>query len=219
MYRLLLLLSLLPLLAAIILRRFNADRILRKQGQKLLTKPAEDTARKMLDSMGCEKIELRKKKSLWSHLNPPSDTYVELPNFTKGKRHPGTVESHASAALQIGIFLLGQREPSAIAKRAWAIRFGHVFPTFATIVTVFAIAVGKLPTLWGLSAIIGSLGLAACAQTLALACELRAATLASVVLDKKRIFHRLSEEELVTTAIRAQAWKSIVPGLLSRFMS
>jgi hypothetical protein len=218
MHRIILLLSIIPLLAAIILRRMNGDRILRRDGQNLLTKPAESTARKMLDAMGHEKIELRQRKSPWSVLGSSSDKEIELPDFTKGKSHPGTVESHALAALRVGIFLLGQREPSLTAKREWALRFGHVFPIFTVICVIFALAVGKLPVIWGLSIVIGSLGIAACAQALALACELRAATLTAVVLEKKRIFPRLSEEELVTTAVRAQAWRAIVPGLLARLM-
>lgn len=218
MHRIILLVSIIPLLAAIILRKLNGDRILRRDGQTLLTKPAEDTARRMLDSMGHEKIELQQSKSPWAVLGTPSKKAIELPDYTKGKLHPGTVESHAHAALSVGVFLLSQREPTLTGKREWALRFGHVFPVFTVIVMVFAIAVGKLPVMLCLSIIVGSLGLAACAQALTLACELRAATLAAVVLEKKRIFPRLSEEELVTTAIRAQAWRSIVPGLLSRLM-
>ncbi len=218
MHRVILLLSIIPLLVAIILRRFNGDRILRRDGQELLTKPAEDTARRMLDAMGHENIELLQSKSPWAVLGSSSDKAVELPDYTKGKRHPGTVESHAHAALRVGVFLLSQREPTLTGKREWALRFGHVFPVFTVICVIFALAVGKLPALWGLSIIVGSLGLAACAQALTLACELRAATLASVVLEKKRIFPRLSEEELLVPAIRAQAWRAIVPGLLARLM-
>lgn len=217
MHRLLLLFSLVPLLVAIILRKLNGDRILRREGKQLLNLPAEKTARKMLDSMGCKQVDIKQKKSLWS-TGAATQKHLELPDFTKNKNHPGTVESHALAALRVGIFLLAQREPSLAARRDWALRFGHVFPVFTVIVTVFALVVGKLPPVWGLSIIVGSLGIAACAQVLALACELRAATLASVVLEKKRIFARLSEEEAVVTATRAQAWRAIVPGLLARLM-
>ena len=218
MHRFILLISIIPLLAAIVLRKLNGDRILRKDGQTLLNRPAEDTARRMLDAMGHEKIKLTKSKSPWAVLGSASKKSVELPDFTKGKRHPGTVESHAHAALAVGVFMLSQRESSLTDKRAWALRFGHVFPVFTVIVMVFALAVGKLPPLWALSIVVGALGLAACAQAMTLACELRASTLAAVVIEKKRIFARLSEEELVTAATRAQAWRAIVPGLLSRLM-
>lgn len=219
MHRLILLLSIIPLLAAIILRRLNADRILRRDGQLPLSKPAGDTARKMLDAMGHQQTKLRQRKSPWSvpGRSAPS-SHVELPDFARGKSNPATVESHALAALRVGIFLLAQREPALAAKRTWALRFGHVFPVFTAIVLVFAILVGKLPVLLALSILAASLGLATCAQTLALACELRAANLATAVLEKKRILPRLADEERVTTATRAQAWRAIVPGLLARLM-
>lgn len=218
MHRVILFLSLIPLLAAIILRRFNGDRILRRDGQELLTTPAEQTARKMLNAMGHENVELKHARSPWAILGSSSKSVIELPDYTRGKRHPGTVESHAHAALCVAVFLLSEREPQLAGKRVWALRFGHVFPVFTVICVVFALVVGKLPALWGLSIIVGSLGLAACAQVLTLACELRAATLASVVLEKKRIFPRFSDEEIVVPAIRAQAWRAIVPGLLARLM-
>ena len=217
-HRFLLLVSLIPLLAAIILRKLNADRILRRDGQQLLHHPADGTARKMLDSMGHEKVKLVQKQSLWPVTGDAAQKSVQLPDMSKKRNHPALVETHGLAALRAGIFLLSQREPAVTAKRDWALRFGHVFPIFTTIVVIFAFAVGKLPVLWGLSIVVGSLGIASCAQVLALACERRAATLAAVVIEKKRIFPRLSEEEAVITAARAQAWRAIVPGFLSRLM-
>jgi len=68
------------------------------------------------------------------------------------------------------------------------------------------------------SIVMASLGLAACAQILTVTTNIKAAGLASVVLEKKRIYPRLSDEESVVAATRAWAWHSIVPGLISRLM-
>ena len=218
MHRFILPFALIPIVAAIILRKLNGDRILRSAGQQLLNHPADGTARKMLDSMGHKKVKLVHKQSLWASTGDATRKRVQLPEFTAKKNHPALVETHGLAALRAGIFLLAQREPALVAKRDWALRFGHVFPIFTTIVVVFALVVGKLPSMLGLSIVVASLGVATCAQVLALVCERKAATLAIVVLEKKRIFPRLSEEEAVIEAVRAQAWRSIVPGFIARLM-
>lgn len=218
MQRFLIFISLMPLLAAIVLRKFNADRVLLREKDIRIGFRADITARKMFDLMDCPDVEIRQGRLSWFGATGLGKDHILLPDFVKGGIAEHGAEAHGRAALQVGLFLLADREPELVARRSWALRFGHVFPIFTAIVTVFALVVGKVPAFWGLSVVLGSFGIAACSQVLALACERRAATLASVIIEKKRIFSRLSEEEAVIAATRALAWRAIVPGILARWL-
>lgn len=215
MHRLLLLLSLIPLLVALVLRKLNADRVLRLARKTQLQMRGEDLARKMLDSMGHRDVEIKTTKRSWAGAAVTGDDWLSLP----AKAAEGNSAcDHGQVALRVGLYLTSLRNPSAIARRRWALRFGHVFPIFTTIVCVFGLVVAKLPALWALSIVMGSLGLAACAQIFTVTAELQSAGMATVVLEKKRTLPRLSDEEAVVAATRAWAWHGIIPGLLSRLM-
>ena len=62
MHRLLLFLSLLPLLAALVLRKLKADRILKLSRDRGLSGDGAALAKRMLSSMGHENTELQIKK-------------------------------------------------------------------------------------------------------------------------------------------------------------
>lgn len=213
MRRLLLILSLLPLLAAVILRKLNGDRVLYSLKDTRLTITAGDLARKMLDSVSQKAVEIKTPARRWAASADLGSKWLVLP---RGTALGVSARSHGQASLQVGLYLLSLRDPKAISRRRWALRFGHVFPVFTTIVVIFALVVARLAGLWGLGIIMASCGLAACAQLLTLAAERKAADLACVVLEKKRILPRLSDEESVTAATRAWAWRSVLPGILSR---
>lgn len=213
MHRLLLIVSLLPLLAAVVLRKLNGDRVLFSFKDTRLSATAGETARKMLDSIGRESVEIKVSARRWTASADVGAGWLALPRETAGGV---SARAHGRAALQVGLYLLALRDPKAVARRRWAIRFGHVFPVFTAMVVVFALVVARLAGLWGFGILMASCGLAACAQLLALTAERRAADLACVVLEKKRIFPRLSDEEAVTAVTRAWAWRSVLPGILAR---
>ena len=215
MHRLLLFLSLLPLLAALILRKLHADRTLKGSRVVALSGEGAALAQRMLSSMGQEHTELRIKKREWAGAADSGNGWLSLtPELAAGKNGA----DHGQVALRVGLYFLSLRDPASVARRRWARRFGHAFPIFTLVVCVFGLFVGRLPLLWVMSIVMASLGLAACAQILTVTTNLQAAGLASVVLEKKRIYPRLSDEESVVAATRAWAWYSIVPGLISRLM-
>lgn len=215
MHRILLLFSLLTLLAAVAFRKLNGDRVLHGLKDIRLSLTAGDMARKMLDSVDQEKVEIRTPARRWAAAADLGGKWLSVP---RGAASGASASSHGQAALQVGLYMLSVRDPKALARRRWAIRFGHVFPIFTTVVVIFALIVARLHGLWGFAIILASCGCAACAQLLALSAERRASALATVILEKKRIFPRLSDEEVVVAAARAHAWRSILPGILSRFV-
>ncbi|MGB2402490.1 MAG: hypothetical protein ACPIA7_03665 [Akkermansiaceae bacterium] len=215
MHRLLLFLSLLPLLAALVLRKLNADRILKLSRERNLSGNGEALAKRMLSSMELENTELRIKKREWAGAAASGDGWLALtPQLASGK----SVADHGQVVLRVGLYFLSLRDPKSVARRRWALRFGHAFPIFTLVVCVFALLVGKLPVMWVISIAMASLGIAACAQILTLTTNLQASSMAAVVLEKKHTYPRLSDEELVVAAARAWAWHSVVPGLISRLM-
>lgn len=215
MHRLLLLFALLPLLAALILRKIYADRVLRRSRSLVLSTDGAALAKRMLSSMGQDQTELRVIQREWAGAAESGENWLSLPS----KQAEGdSVANHGQVALRVGLYFLSMRDQAAVARRRWALRFGHAFPIFTSVVCVFAVLVGKLPFIWLMSVILASLGLAACAQALTLATNLQASALAAVILEKKRIYPRLSDEESVVAAARAWAWHAIVPGLISRLM-
>jgi len=215
MHRLLLFLSLLPLLVALILRKLNADRILKLSRERELSGDGTALAKRMLTAMELGDAELRIKKREWAGSAASGDGWLTLtPELASGK----SIADHGQVVLRVGLYFLSLRDPKSVTRRRWALRFGHAFPIFTLVVCVFALLVGKLPVMWVISIAMASLGIAACAQVLTLTTNLQAAAMAAVVLEKKHIYPRLSDEELVVAATRAWAWDSVVPGLISRLI-
>lgn len=215
MHRLPLLFALVTLFVTLVLKKLNADKPLRITRKVKLSICAKELARKMLDSMNHQQVTIKTSKTSWPGADVVGKKCLALPPSIA---ESNTASDHGYAALRVGLYLVGLQNPAAIARRRWALRFGHVFPIFVTIVTLFAIVALKTPVLLGISIIMASLGLAACAQILTLTAELQAASLVSIVLEKKHILPRLTDEEAIITATRAQAWNSIVPGFISRLM-
>ena len=215
MHRLLILLSLLILLAAIVLRKVKADRALRKARVKKMGMSAEDLARKMLDSLKHESVKIEvssRANRVWADADVIGKKWLSLPTKVAGNL---SAHAHGQAALRVGLYLLALQDPKAMGRRRWALRFGQAFPIFTAMVLVFGIFV-RLPMGWVLAIMMTSLALAACAQILTVYVERQASELACMVLEKKRILPRLSDEEAVLAATQAWSWYGILPGILAR---
>lgn len=215
MHRLILLLSLLILLAAIALRKLNADRALKKARVKKISISAGDLARKMLNSLHHEKVNIEfttRATRVWAGADVIGKKSLKIPTQVAGNL---SAHAHGQAALSVGLYLLSLHDPKAMGRRSWALRFGQAFPIFTAIVVALGIFV-RLPLGWAMAIMMTSLALAACAQILTVYVERQASELACVVIEKKRILPRLSDEEAVITATRAWSWYRILPGILSR---
>ncbi len=66
MHRVLLFLSLFPILAALVLRKLNADRVLRVSQDTRLSKTGNQLARLMLDASGHRDATIRTSKRAWA---------------------------------------------------------------------------------------------------------------------------------------------------------
>ena len=215
MHRLVLFFSLLVLLAALVLRKVFADRALRVARGKKLGISAHELSRSMLDSVKHDdvKIEVTTRATrVWAGTDIIGKRWLRLPTeVAQGK----SAYAHGQAAMRVGLYLLSLQNPKALGRRRWALRFGHVFPIFTCMVVALAVFV-RMPVGWALAVGLSSLAIASCAQILTVNVERQAAELACVVLEKKRILPRLSDEEAVVAATRAWSWFGVLPGILSR---
>ncbi|NWK55001.1 zinc metallopeptidase [Verrucomicrobiaceae bacterium N1E253] len=214
MHRLFLIVSLLVMLVALVLRRVNADRLLRRAKMIRLHGSSRDMAEKMLASMGHGDVKLEmtaRANRIWAGMDVVGEHWIRIPVEKEGQENAYV---HGLTALRVGLYLLSLREPRLIARRRWAIRFGHVFPIFATMVAAFVMLTGRAS--WSITIVMSSLAMAACVQVATFMVERRAAELATVVLEKKRIYPRLSDEEAVSDALRGWSWFRVLPGILAR---
>lgn len=216
MRRLLILFSLAVVLFALVLRKVNADRVLRQSRRVKLSGTAQELARKMLDSLDYSdvKIEVTSRETApWAGMDCKAGEWLRMPSHLANAH---SASSHGRAALLIGLFVLAQRDGKVISARMWALRFGHVFPIFTLIVLVFAVLMAKLFLGWALAVLLGVMALATLVQCLTLRAERQAAELAAVVLEKKRIIARQEDEDAVMAALRGWSWAGVLPGILAR---
>lgn len=215
MHRLLILISILPIITIVICRKFFSDRLLRQSEETQLQHNAQELARKMLVSVQQDVIQIQTKKSAWVGSRKLSKKTLSLPPDIA---NDSSARAHGKSALEVGLTLLLIRNPKVIARRQWALRFGQVFPVFTAIVAIFALLVAKLKVGWLLAVIAASLGSASCAQILTLIANLQAASLATTILDRKHIYPHSHDEKAVITATKAWAWHGIIPGIFSKLM-
>jgi len=215
MHRLFIFVSLIVILVALVLRKLNADRVLHRARRARLGVTAGEVARKMLDSARHPEVEVKvttRATRVWAGAETVGNHWLKLPTET-AKNH--SAYAHGHAALSVGLYLLSLQDPKAMDRRRWALRFGHVFPIFTVMVLAFALFV-RMPMGWVFAGVLSSLALATCAQILTLKVERQAADLACIVIEKKRTYPRLSDEESVVAATRAWSWWGLLPGILAR---
>ena len=215
MHRAIILLSLLPILASLLTRRFFSDRILKSSSNYETSIAPLDLAEKMLLAAGHEDIKVTISKSNSNLQSDIKGKSISLPaKLTKSD----TALTNGKAALIVGLYLLSIKQPKLLAQRQWAIRLGYVLPVFVLIIVIFAVVLAKLPMIWILSVIIGSISISCVAQLYVFIADRQAAVLAEIILNKRNIFTRSHEKEAVILSIRAWSWHGIVPGLLAKFM-
>jgi cobalamin biosynthesis protein CobD/CbiB len=107
-----------------------------------------------------------------------------------------------------------QREPKRAAARESSRRFGLAVPPLSAIVAVFAAILAKIPVTGALVIFIAATALATVFGLLSLGAELRAIALAARNLRAARAFVRSEEEDAVIEAAIARAWCETVPPVL-----
>lgn len=206
MLKLVMILSALPFVAA----GFAANAF----GFRVLLRPdtisleVDTLIRKLLARIRRDDIEIvYHKKQLWPNL---SSGKLHLPeSFKKSKK-----ASHAGRALQLlGVLLLGEQQPEPVRWREKMLKLGYTLPVFTLLVIAFAFLVGKMPSAVLFTIASASLGCTSVMLGLSMGVDRESAHLMVDHLEKLRVLPRLSEEELVVTAIKATPWAALMPGV------
>lgn len=116
----------------------------------------------------------------------------------------------AEAAWLVAFNILAQRSPESVKKRERALFMGKVVPLFALVVALMAVVAMKQP----LHALAGFLLLCLMVQIpvlTTLSVDLEAAKLARKLIESRRVFSRLGDEEKVLAALRYVGWRRILP--------
>ncbi len=213
MARLVLLISLIPTVFAIVVRKFFCDRGLRVAGDGETSRTGRELAERLLARAGlAEKVEILEKRRAEVKVEPARLI------LTKRLAEAKNVIALGEVALLCGHALVAVKNPELLKWRQWAVKFSWAFPVFTLVVLVFAVVVAKLPVVWGIAAAIGALGLGSGISLASVQIESQAAKMMASIVDESRIFPRLRESESVALACKALAFRQVVPGAIEWLM-
>lgn len=106
------------------------------------------------------------------------------------------------------------RDPKAAGSREGGRRFGMAVPPLAAMVAVMAVIVAKIPALGGIAAVLAATAIACVLGLLSLPPELRAIMITSKRIRDSRSFTKRDEEDAVISCAMALAWKESLPPVL-----
>ncbi|NNC90032.1 MAG: hypothetical protein HKN82_16365 [Akkermansiaceae bacterium] len=213
MWKLVLLVSLLPTVVAVIFRKGLCDRVLVKSRAGVTNQTGRELAKSVLRRAKAEEeVSIVEKRRAGVSLQP-----AEL-RLSKDLAEGRGVLALGEVALMCGESIVAARQPDLLKWRQWAVRFGWAFPAFTMVVVVFAIVVGKVPAMWGISIVVAALGIASGILLASLTVMREAAGMAARVVEDSAALPRGADREEVAQVCRALAYRRVVPGAIDWLM-
>lgn len=211
MWRILLIVGLLPVFAALIVRQVARGKA-KAEGPRRLqgAPPAEELAALVLRTGGME-TEVK----VGSAVLPTMRGALRIPKDCAGERD---ARSLGVAVQEVGLRLLGGREPEPVEMRIRVLHFGAAAPAFSLLVAVFAGIAMRGALGWIIGAVVLIAGLASLLQLLTCGVELRAAALGMATLRKARPAIHASDLDRIEEAAQAAAWRRALPASLAWFL-
>ena len=189
MARLILLISLLPIILSVVVRKFFCDRGVRSAGDAETSRTGRELAELLLSKSGISnKVVMEEKR----RADVKVGKTVKL-ILTKRLKEAKNVLALGEVALLCGHALVATSNPDLLKWRQWAVKFSLAFPIF-------------------------TLGMGSLASLLSLQVEVQAARMMAAIIDESRIFPRLRESEAVALACKALAYRQAVPGAIEILM-
>lgn len=211
MWRALLVVGLLPVLAALIARQVARGRS-KEEGSRTLkgAPPAQELAALVLEAGGLEGTVKAGPTVL-----PSLRGALRLPADCVGGRD---AQSLGVAVQEAGLRLLAKRDSEQVDMRMRVLRFGAVGPAFALMVSVFAGIAMRAYLGWIIGGVVLIAGLASVMQLLTTGVELRAAAFGMAALRKSKLPIHASDLDRIEEAALAAAWRRALPGSLAWFL-
>ena len=206
MARILIMLSVVPILGAFLLGHFFGVQTLRKPSH--VSKTLEELLT-FLESKGI-KPNVKFKRLAWSGKVLAGDGTVYLPTKWKNTNSDTLI---AQALLRIGFQRLLKDYPDIVRWRLKVVAFGYILPPFLIVIAVFALVVGRFPSIWVIAIVAVAIATQCVLLWTSRTIEKEAARYATVLIEKTRMLARLSEEEALLEKIKAWTWAHYMPGI------
>jgi len=210
MRRLLILISVIPVIVSLIAAHLMGWRVLNKR-IKLALNLGE-----ILEKLSSYGVSYKSKKKVWSALPLAKDGSAHI---TEKELESDDSQVVSAELLRVGMAEINKTHPEMIQWRCKVLKFGYFLPPFILLGGTLAVAVKRLPAGWFLA--VFAIVLAACTVMLWLSrtVEKEAAIAITNLIERKRILPRLSEEEALVESIKAWTWISVLPGILVSLMA
>jgi hypothetical protein len=203
MWRVLLILSLVPQLAAILARGAWWVRVARRDSGEVRGSPVAEELAAELVQAEAPGIHVTRGAVMWRPTR-----CLALPGWAWGSKDAAALGVAVQSA---GMVLLAARSPEVVAARLRVLRMGAAAPPFALVVGVFLLLVAKLGLPWVCASVIAVGGFAAVLHFATAPIELRAAAAGIAALRASRIAISSADLERVEACAKAAAWRQVVP--------
>lgn len=199
-WKILLVLGLVPLAVAFGLRWWLASRVFSRVGWR----------------------ECRCMVARWPHVNAPPKPATTVAEMAAPLAAEPPAEASAreyGKRLRADALRQWREDDRAAAKRREAARrFGSAVPPLSAMLALLAVVLAKMPLIGGLGVAVLACALGVIASMLAIAPELLIIQRASRNLRESRCFPRSDDEDAVVSCARAEAWEQAMPPMLSALL-
>lgn len=203
MWRVLMLLALVPLVAAMLARQVWWLRVARRDGGLVAGAPAAEELAAELVAAAAPGVRVAKGLAMWR-----PQRCLNLPQEAWGSRDAVALGIAVQAA---GMVLLAGQAPEAVAARARVLRMGAAAPVFAVVVGVFFLITAKAGIAWVAAGGLAVAGLAAVLQFATVAVEMRAAVLGIAALRACKPGLAATDRDRIESCARAAVWRHSLP--------
>ncbi len=214
MSRVILLISLLPIILSVVVRKLFCDRGVRSAGDGETSRTGRELAELLLSKAGISgEVEVIEKRRAEVKVGKP--VKLMLSKRLVGARN---VLALGEVALLCGHALVATSNPDLLKWRQWAVKFSFAFPIFTLVVLIFAVVVAKIPVGLGLALAAAALGVGSLMSLSSLQVEVQGARMMATIIDESHVFPRLRESEAVALACKSLAYRQAVPGAIEILM-
>lgn len=211
MWKLLLILSLIPLILAFLLSQFAGFSVL---SRKVKLRTAAATAMRKWCSLSDSAPELvLVKRRSWIQ-----GVQADKMTIQQARADGDSATDHAYLWHQLGLALLAREHPASTAWRDKVIKTGYLLPPFVMMIVAMGVMVARIPIFPGIVGLIACMSFCTVMQWFNLAIELEASKRAIHFIEKQRIYKSLAEEEAVVAATRAWSYTQLIPGVMKGFL-
>jgi len=207
MWRILLIIGLLPVIAGLIARQVARGRAKDEDKRPLQGAPPAGELAVLVLRAGGSEAEVK----AGSAVLPTISGVLRVPKEVIGARD---AVSLGVAVQEAGLRLLGAREPEPVEMRIRVLVFGAAGPAFSLLIAVFAGIAMRGALGWIIAGLVLIAGLASLLQLLTTGVELRAAALGMATLRKTKPAIHPSDLDRIEEAAQAAAWRRALPASL-----